>query len=267
MEKIRFKPDVTLAQQCYDQLKHEIIDGDLKPGQKIKTATIKERFNIGQSPIREALSRLVSCGLVEVEDNKGFRVAPLTVESVRDICTSFVLIENVALALAIERGDDAWEAAIVGALHQLEIVESKEKSEVPYELWEQRNNNFHLTLIGGCKSPILIDIRNNIYMKYDRFSRFAYAVQKKPLVENHAEHKKLAQAVIKRDVKAAHEIMSNHILYGLEDFIENLKKEKVALKGYYIKRGMIEAYCLYRRRTFTPESPSPFFMLFSKTIK
>src|ERR1700722_531916 len=170
-QKIRFKSDQTFSQQCYEQLKQEIIDGTLLPGQKIKTSIIKERFAIGQSPIREALSRLVSLGLVHVQDNKGFRVASLSEQNVRDIYHTFARIENLALTLAIKHGDDAWEAAIVGALHQLELVEMRQAHTVDYDPWAQANYNFHVALIAGCNSPTLLDIRKDLYMKFDRYCR------------------------------------------------------------------------------------------------
>src|SRR5438445_8464393 len=116
LQKLRFKPEQTLSQQCYEQLKLDIIDGTLKPGEKLKTATIKERFEIGQSPIREALSRLVASGLVETQDNKGFRVTKLSEKNIRDIYETFAHIENLALSQAIERGDDSWEDSIVATL-------------------------------------------------------------------------------------------------------------------------------------------------------
>ena len=84
-KKTRFTSESTLAQQCYVQLQDEIIAGTLKPGEKLKVEPIKQRFGIGQSPVREALSRLAARGLVEVEDNKGFRVAMISQADIRDI--------------------------------------------------------------------------------------------------------------------------------------------------------------------------------------
>lgn len=226
-QKVRFKSDQTFSQQCYEQLKQEIIDGTLQPGQKIKTAHIKERFDIGQSPIREALSRLVSLGLVDVADNKGFRVAPLSEENIRDTYHTFARIENLALALAIEHGDDAWEAGIVGALYQLERVETRQKKEVDLEQWIGANYNFHIALIVGCNSPVLLDVRKSLYMKFDRFCRLGFQGIQESLTNNHHEHKELAAAVIKRDSKKAQEIMSQHILGALDQVVEKLKKQKL----------------------------------------
>ena len=225
-KKVQFSSDSTLSQQCYEQLQNEIIEGILKPGQKLKVAPIKERFNIGQSPVREALSRLVSFGLVEAEDNKGFRVSTISESDIRDTYATFTRIENMALAIAVERGDAAWEATIVAELHKLSLLENKKRFD-SYAQWVESNYNFHVALIAGCNSPILLDIRRHLYMKFDRYCRMAYHISKHALALNNHEHKKIAQAVIKRDKKTAHDLMTYHINGALEDVIKKLKENNL----------------------------------------
>lgn len=224
--KIRFKSESTLAQQCYEQLQNEIIQGILKPGEKLKVEPIKQRFGIGQSPVREALSRLAAFGLVEIEENKGFRVSSISEADIRDTYQIFTDIENRALQLAMERGDDAWEAGIVSALYSLGLIETKMTVD-SYALWAERNYDFHVALISGCKSPTLLEIRKALYMKFDRYCRIAYQLTKDDLLSNHKEHQKLAEAVIQRDVKKAQALMTHHINGALEDVIKNLKKNEL----------------------------------------
>lgn len=221
-KKFRFASESTLAQQCYEHLKYEIIENILKPGQKLKVVPIKERFNIGQSPVREALSRLVACGLVDVEDNKGFRVATISEADIRDIYITFTNIENMALSLAIDHGDEAWEASIIGNLHKLSLIENK-KGFDSYAEWAERNYNFHVSLIAGCNSPTLMKIRQNLYMKFDRYCRIAYQLNKHELSLNNQEHTKIVEAVLKRDKKTTLDLMTYHINGPLEDVIKNFK--------------------------------------------
>lgn len=224
--KIKFRLESTLAQQCYEQLQDEIIDGILKPGEKLKVDTIKQRFSIGQSPIREALSRLVAFGLVDVEENRGFRVTKISESDIRDTYAIFTKIENMALELAIKLGDDSWEASIVSELHKLSLVENAKKLN-SYDIWAERNYNFHVSLIAGCNSPALLDIRRNLYMKFDRYCRMSYQITKNELHVNHEEHKKLSEAVLQRNIKKAQQLMTNHINGVLEDVIEKFKENKL----------------------------------------
>lgn len=219
--KVRFKPESSLAQQCYEQLQHEIIEGILKPGEKLKVDPLKVRFEIGQSPIREALSRLAAFGLVEIEDNKGFRVSSISQADIIDTYEIFTRIENMALALAIEHGDAEWEGRIVAELHKLSLLETKQKL-ISHASWAEQNYNFHVALIAGCKSPILLDIRRNIYIKFDRYCRIAYGLLSDNSV-NHGDHKMLAEAVLARDVKKAQKLMTYHINGAREEVIQKFK--------------------------------------------
>lgn len=222
-KSIRFTSENTLAQQCYEQIQEEIIEGILKPGQKLKVGPLKERFGIGQSPVREALSRLAAFGLVEVIDNKGFRVSAISQEDIRDTYKTFTAIENMALALAMQQGNEGWEATIVAELHKLGLIEKKGTCP-SYAQWAEQNYAFHKALIEGCNSPALLEIRRYIYMKFDRYCRMAYQLTSHTLELNYQEHKKLADAVLKRDIKQAQALMQYHINAPLEEIIKKLKE-------------------------------------------
>ena len=98
------------------------------------------------SPLREALMRLASDGLVILEDHKGFRVAPVSREELVDIASTRCEIEGRAFEMSIEKGDDHWEANILARFHEL----SKRPTYVgsgalDYE-WERRHDAFHQSL-------------------------------------------------------------------------------------------------------------------------
>jgi len=69
------EPAGTLASSVYDRLRGDILSGSLPPGEKLRTEALRSRYEVGNSPIREALNRLSADGLVTREDQKGFRVA------------------------------------------------------------------------------------------------------------------------------------------------------------------------------------------------
>ena len=184
---------------------------------------IKERFNIAQSPVREALSKLAAFGLVEAHENKGFRVSAISEADIRDTYAIFTRIENMALELAIENGDESWQARIVSELYTLSLLEKSSKK-LTYPEWAEKNYNFHVALISGCNSPTLLEIRRNLYLKFDRYCRMAYTMTKHQLHVNHEEHTELAQAALNRNKKRAKELMTYHINEALEDVIEYVKK-------------------------------------------
>ncbi len=230
-KKTVLNPENTLVQQCYNEIKNDIIEGVLKPGQKLKVEMFKQRFSVGQSPIREALSQLLMTGLVTTEENKGFRVAKISEADVRDIYATFTIIETNALKLAIKHGDENWEATIVAEFHKLSLIENNPK-EVPYELWADQNYKFHRALIAGCNSPALLEIQNILYLQFDRYCRMAYHMNPQHTSTNHDQekkddHKKIVDAVLKRDTKTAVDLMTYHINEPLKDVIHVLKTQKM----------------------------------------
>lgn len=230
-KKIRLIPETTFAQQCFERLQEEIIEGVLKPGEKLKVLNLKKSFGIGQSPIREALSRLVSLGLVEVTDNKGFRVAPVSEENIRDIYATFTLIENAALKLAIEKGNEKWKKKVNSEFKKLAAIENK-KSEVPYSEWSKQNYKFHYTLISACDSPELLNIQWNLYLKFERYVRMAYQISSYKEYKNYREekrqdHEKLVDLVLNQKINDAIKLMTYHINAPMEDIIAILKKKQL----------------------------------------
>ncbi|MBT9447223.1 MAG: GntR family transcriptional regulator, partial [Hyphomonadaceae bacterium] len=79
------------------RVRAEIIRGAFPPAARLRMEELKARFEVGFSPIREALSRLIGEGLVEFEPNRGFRVAPLSREDLLDIALARVAVETAAL--------------------------------------------------------------------------------------------------------------------------------------------------------------------------
>ena len=91
----------------------------LRPARRFAPIELRARYDVGISPLREALTRLASERLVTSVGQRGFRVAPLTAYDVEDTMTTRIVIEREALARSIENGDIAWETAVVAAFHAL----------------------------------------------------------------------------------------------------------------------------------------------------
>jgi len=214
--------DQNLTNYCYKNLKEWIIRGDYAPGEKLLIAKLKERLKVGPTPIREALSRLTSSGLIFAEENKGFRVKPISESEIRDLYQTFNQIECLALRQAIELGDTAWEAGIVASLYKLSIIEKS--SPVDSSSWLQRNYEFHYSLISGCNSPYLLKVREDLYQHFDRYCHLGMIVNKKSLVLNHQEHAEIAKAAIERNPDKACELIALHLKGSLEMVLEKLIK-------------------------------------------
>jgi len=90
-------PGETLTSRAYASVRRDIIEGRLKPGSKLKIEELRDRYDVGASPIRESLSLLSSDGLVDRIEQRGFRVADISHEEFADILKVRCWLEDRAL--------------------------------------------------------------------------------------------------------------------------------------------------------------------------
>jgi Bacterial regulatory proteins, gntR family len=112
-------PPKTQAEAAYRHLRRDIRAGLLAPRRWLWLTELRETYGFGWSPLREALFLLTAENLVVAEGQRGFRVAPISEADFDDLLTLRNKLEDEALRVSIALGDDAWEAAIVAALHRI----------------------------------------------------------------------------------------------------------------------------------------------------
>jgi GntR family transcriptional regulator, carbon starvation induced regulator len=200
----------TLSERAAGILERDILDGKLRPGSRLAIADLAQQYDIGATPLREGLLRLVSRGLIVAIGQRGFRVAGVSREDLLDITRMRVVVEVEALRLAMANGGDAWEANILSALHQLRrFVERMEGGlhEEPEDL-DRLHKGFHTALLEACGSPRLLaahaDLHDQAY-RYRRLMMRGFEGQRFLEV-----HQQLAEHVIARD-PGAREMLADHL--------------------------------------------------------
>ena len=201
----------TIADAVFTRLRTDIIGGRFAPGEKLRLDRMRALYGAGISPVREALSRLAADGLVVLESQRGFRVPPASVEDLRDIAATRIRLETMALALAIEHGDDAWEAWVLSTHHVLAKLDPTRIGERRRrEEWERRHREFHAALIAACGSPWLLHFCGLLWDQFDRYRRLArFAGQPQRRLAGH--HGGLVAAVKARKPRAGARILAAHI--------------------------------------------------------
>jgi GntR family carbon starvation induced transcriptional regulator len=198
---------------AYWQLRQEIIDGNLNPTEKLGIDFLRQKYNFGASGIREALSRLVSDGLVESEPHRGFRVTSISREELRDITASRQIIEVEALRQAIQHGSLAWESQVVAARYALERFETSMVDDSPEVImaWEQANRHFHRVLISGCPLRWLLRFTEQLYDQSQRYRHRTALRRSIPRQGLSSDHVELVKATLKRDDERACAVLTRHI--------------------------------------------------------
>lgn len=206
------KASTPLTGQAFALLRQDVIGGSFEAGTKLKLDELQERYGFSSSPLREALSRLTQEGLVKADERKGFRVAAISADDLKDITRMRLLIDVQALDDAIAHGDDNWEANILAAHHRLDKMESR-FSDGPLVLddeWSGLHKRFHMSLVSGCTSVRQLAWSESLFDQAERYRRFS-ARHRTTNRRKSEEHRHLLEAVIARDAKLACAMLTEHI--------------------------------------------------------
>ncbi|WP_226576138.1 GntR family transcriptional regulator [Acuticoccus sediminis] len=200
----------TLADFAYRAIRSDIISGVRPPGERLQIEKLKKIYEIGPTPIREALQKLSVEQLVFGEGNRGFTVAPLDPAEFHDLNIARTEVEMAALRRAIELGDGAWEARVVAAAYTMK----KADADLPEEGsvsdgWERANAAFHRAMVDACGSHWLLRTRSMLQDLCERYRR-ASLRDKRRERDLGAEHAAIAEAVLARDADAACELTRRH---------------------------------------------------------
>jgi GntR family transcriptional regulator, carbon starvation induced regulator len=213
----------TLNASVLAQMRADIIACRLLPNERLRVETLRERYGMGTSPIREALMRLEAEGLVELEQNKGFRVSEASQENLSDLMRTRIEIESVALRWSLEKGGVDWEANLLGAYHRLSRQTKIDPSahDTISEAWWKAHADFHAALVAGCDAPTLLTIRARLFEQADRYVALSI-MSKGPLRDDVGEHKQLMRAALDRDSEKTLELNRTHITRTLEKVAASL---------------------------------------------
>lgn len=201
---------------AYEILRDEILYGDLMPGERLRVADLNGRYKLGLTPIREALMRLASEGLVAAESRRGARVREASLPELRDMMDTRRLIERLCLTRAIALGGADWEAEIVRAFHLLSrapMPASSDDRDAAAQ-WESCHRQFHAALVSACGSGWLLRFWNMLADHSERYRKLRLLYRQNPdaAVRNvNAEHEQIVKAVLERDAERAVELMDAHL--------------------------------------------------------
>ena len=203
----------TEASLVTDRLREEILSGAVPPGAKLKLVPLAQRYAVSRGPLREAASRLAAEGLVTIEDQRGFRVAPISRDDLLDVTRTRQRIEELALRDAIAHGDLVWEGRVMAACHMLDRVTRHDGSPAARAAFAEQHRLFHEALVAACPSAYIHRFREHLYGLTERYRNLAaegYATgrtHRDVLAEHHA----IAEAVVARRAEEACALLAAHL--------------------------------------------------------
>lgn len=193
-------PEASQTTLLYERLRLAILDLDLAPGLRLTERWLETEFDASRTPVRAALARLESEGLVQ-RTGRGWMVSPIDLDELRALAEYREAVEVAVVRLACQRADAAELCSLTAALHAGEASPSGEEPAVP---------DFHLGLARLSGNPFLVSAMEGIMT---RLSRTRWLEVRTPAGSAQAasEHRAIVDAMEARDADAAATMVVAHI--------------------------------------------------------
>ena len=208
------RKEKTRVLEVYSSIRREILNGRLRPGEKLGPAVLSQQYGVSLSVVREALTRLAEQGLVVSQPQQGFQVTPISREDLLDLTSVRLDIETLALRRSVERGDVVWRSGLVAAHYQLEHTPQYEPDVEPpviNEDWQSAHKAFHEQLLSACGSVRLLEIAAELRDSADLYRRWSSPIGGDTKRDIAGEHRAIVDAVQSGDAELAATQLHKHI--------------------------------------------------------
>ena len=202
----------TQADSAYAALHDDILSCRLGPGAKIPINETAVKYGLSPGAVREALSRLSAERMAVATAQKGYSVAEVSAEELRDLTRARIVIEQWCLREAVKLGDVEWETAIVAAYHRLHRLPQAAAGETRRvdPRWAAAHTTFHEALASGCGSPWMLSLRSTLYAQTERYRHLSHAIARQDR-DVDSEHKGILDACLARDADSAAARIAAHL--------------------------------------------------------
>jgi DNA-binding GntR family transcriptional regulator len=208
---VEIEPSIRIASVLPDRiaaiLKHDILTCRLMPGARIVETELCDQLRVSRTPLREALNRLVYEGLVAPMPYRGYSVAPLTIEGIRELLEVRRINEAPAAALGAARLTDD-EIARIETLAEVQYTVGDRES---YTRYLRTNSAFHLAIVRGTRNSRLEAIVMSALDQLQRAEYLGLDVGVKDAGRIEREHLAIAQGLRDRDGARVRALIVEHL--------------------------------------------------------
>lgn len=227
----------TIWEQAYAILRAQILDGQLAPGTPLNLRDLAEQLSVSVTPVRDAVLRLVADGLVDGHENRGLRVAQLLESEIEQTLDLRILLETYAL-------EQGAPKLMESDFKQLEtLLEAAEKllqdvDKTSGQRYMELGREFHRYLIEAADNRPLLDLYERLHPQaYLMIERSHHGFPPDRNREDHLEHKKVLEALCRRDYSEAVQRLKEHLervrVYTLEAYrLQKLHQDPLDLTTF-----------------------------------
>lgn len=213
----------SIAERAYRELRHRILNNLMPAGTHALEQDLAADFGISRTPLREALLRLASEGLVEVRPRHGMRVLPVSVDDMREIYEILTELESAAARRSAERG---LSAAAVAELEQAVADMDAALAADDLDAWAEADGRFHKGLAAASGNRRLQAVVNHYLDQAHRVRMVTLRIRPRPATSNQ-DHAAVVDAIRRRDPETAERVHREHRLRNGRMLIELLERHRL----------------------------------------
>ena len=196
----------SLAEAVYTQLKAQIHDFELVPGDRFSEVELGTQLGVSRTPVREALFRLRNEGFLDVESKTGWFVRPIDFDRLEQLYDLRVVVELASVAKLAARREDP---PALEALKALWLVPAAERLSDPREVGAL-DERFHATLVSAAGNAEIARVHQDVTERIRIVRRLDFTRPDR-IEATYLEHGKILRAIIQRKLDVAQMLLKSHI--------------------------------------------------------
>jgi DNA-binding GntR family transcriptional regulator len=203
-EEVPWFPETKQARFVHE-IRRAIVEGELKPGEWIRTADWAKRYRMSQTPVREALQVLGAEGLVRIHPHRGAQVSIPTEEETVQRYRIRAVLEGLAAREAVARSNVEERAQLAQELAAYQEEMRRFHETIDYRLMNYR---FHHTVAAAAKSTLLLQLIDRLWPQNVLMPPNLDPVRHREIL---AAHDDLIEAIRRGDADAAERVLREHV--------------------------------------------------------
>ncbi|WP_422001230.1 GntR family transcriptional regulator [Reyranella sp.] len=196
----------TLAEKLASAIADGILDGSLKPGERLDEAGLAQQHGVSRTPVREALRQLATSGLIDMRPRKGAVVSKATPDQVESLFVAMAEMEATCARLSA-LSMTPIERRRLQARHEAMMALAKAGDRDAYS---DANIAFHEAIYAGAHNAPLAEYAMSLRRRVGPFRRAQFWMEGR-LLRSNQEHEAVVRAIVSGDAAAAHAAMLHHV--------------------------------------------------------
>lgn len=210
----------------YEELRKQILTLKLKPGSQLDEVSLAAQFGLSRSPVRDALARLITEGLVTILPNRTTLVTPFEIEEFPKYVAALDLIQRAVTRLAaLQHSDDDLANIRKADAAYLEAVQSGD-----FQAMSELNKAFHMTIAEAGKNPYFVSYYERLLGEGQRLLHlhFDYIISTASTEKLGRDHEEMIEAIAAGNADAAEKAAHDHTMLFQRRFLEYMQQNLTA---------------------------------------